>query len=441
MMTSTSKIKLNPDFQTIFDLLENSDQNLFITGQAGTGKSTLLKHFRDNSTKKIVILAPTGVAALNVSGQTIHSFFLFPPGITPSGVKYEKKSRKLSKILKKLDLIIIDEISMVRADLLDCIDESLRYYKLNNKPFGGIRMVFFGDLYQLPPVVVGAEEQNLFKTEYQSPYFFSARVMERVKLKTIELTEIFRQNDPKFIDLLNKIRNSSLAHNDLDYLNSRCQMEYFAPDDMYITLTTTNIAADDINKYKLSQIESKSILLSGQVNGNFNRQSFPTAIDLEIKIGSQIMLLNNDPSDRWVNGSMGRINDVVNSQFDQQPILIVRLDNGEIVEVSPFTWRNNQYFFNQETKTMDMETIGSFTQYPIRLAWAVTIHKSQGKTFQHVVVDLGNGAFTYGQTYVAISRCTSFEGLLLRRPVKMRDILIDPRINEYFIIRIKKTDP
>ncbi len=425
------KIDLNSRFQETLDLMENTRDNIFLTGKAGTGKSTLLQYFRTTTAKKIVVVAPTGVAALNVSGQTIHSFFRFAPGISPEDIKFEKKSKKLTQILKKLDMIIIDEISMVRADLLDCIDESLRYYLLNNKPFGGIQMVFIGDLFQLPPIVVGEEEMRKFRTQYPSPYFFSANVMQQIDIKIIELETIYRQSDQIFIDLLNKIRTNRADSDDISLLNSRCQVDYFEPEDMYITLTTTNIAADDINKYKLAQLTTKSYLLAGELAGDFSTKQLPTQVDLEVKIGSQIMLLNNDAADRWVNGSMGRIIDITNNQFDDDIVLVVKLDNGETVEVDRYTWRATSYFYNPDTKIMDSETVGSFTQYPIRLAWAVTIHKSQGKTFNHVVLDIGRGAFAHGQTYVAISRVTSLQGLLLRRPISPRDISIDTQVVEF----------
>ena len=432
------EIEINQDFARALELLENSSKNAFITGKAGTGKSTLLQYFRDHSSKKIVVLAPTGVAALNVNGQTIHSFFQFPPHITIEAVSKQSPSKKLKEMLGKIDVIVIDEVSMVRADLMDCIDIALRHFLGKKAAFGGLQMVFIGDLYQLPPVVSGTDERELFRTYYRSPYFFDAKALENRDMEFIELHKIYRQKDGNFIDLLNKIRNSSVDERDIDELNTRFDPAFEHDDgkDFYITLTTTNASADAINYQKLSRLKTEPKTYYGKMGGKFDNKHIPTAIELDVKIGAQIMMLNNDSGKRWVNGSIGKIIDIKN---DGEPgeagesgegRVVVRLNDGKIVEVTPYTWELFRYVFNKENKRLDTEILGSFTQYPFRLAWAVTIHKSQGKTFDNVVIDLGRGSFVQGQVYVAISRCTCFEGLIFKKPIQKKHIWID-----YHIIR------
>lgn len=420
-------IEINDDFERAIKLLNQSKKNLFITGKAGTGKSTLLQYFRENTKKQVAVLAPTGVAALNVKGQTIHSFFKFPPHITPETVKNLKSTKKFIEMLRHLDTIVIDEVSMVRADMMDCIDLAMKHHLKSKKPFGGVQMIFIGDLYQLPPVVSGPQEKELFKTHYKTPYFFSAKIMEDLPVEFIELEKIYRQKDPEFIELLNKIRNNSVEDIDITKLNKR-----FSPDfdenkseKFYITLTTTNDAADLINQKKLETLPSKYKQYNGSISGDFENKHLPTAVDLDLKIGAQIMMLNNDTGKRWVNGSVGKIIDIQVDLETGEDFLIVKLNDGKTVEVTKYTWEVYKYLFDKKHSRLDVEIMGSFTQYPIRLAWAVTIHKSQGKTFDNVVVDIGKGSFTHGQVYVAISRCTSFEGLILRKQIQKRHIWMD----------------
>lgn len=435
MNKNQTKIDLNPEFEEALDLLENSTKNLFITGNAGTGKSTLLEYFKSTTEKKVAILAPTGVAALNVEGQTIHSFFLIPPNITPDKVLDHKLSDKRKKLISSIDMIIIDEASMLRADLLDCIDVSLRHHrKEDSLPFGGVQMVFIGDLYQLPPVVVGSEERELFRTHYQSPYFFSAKSLQELELYFLELEKIYRQKDDNFISLLNKVRDNSINYEELDFLNKRCRsaIQPLGTEDFVITLTTTNAAADKKNLEELNKLSSSTQTFHGELEGEFSNRNLPTQMELGLKVGAQVMMLNNDSAGRWVNGSIGKIAAISFDDFEMDDQLTVDLDNGKTVKVNKYSWNIHKYFFNEETQKLDTEIAGSFNQFPIRLAWAVTIHKSQGKTFDKVIIDIGNGTFAHGQIYVALSRCTSIEGISLKKPIQKRHIWMDNQITQFF---------
>lgn len=425
-------IDINAQFQQALDLMENSDQCLFITGKAGTGKSTLLAHYCANTRKKPVVLAPTGVAALNVKGQTIHNFFNFYVDVTPQKIKEKKIKPRGDKtrLYKSLKSIIIDEVSMVRADLLDCIDVFLRMYgPVLDAPFGGVQMIFVGDLYQLPPVVTG-QEKEIFTTHYKTPFFFSAHVMEDLPLEIVELEKVYRQKDQDFVDLLNRIRNNSVEEPDMERLNSRFGLTISAPavkDGFYISLTTTNKKADEINDEKLQSLKGKLHIAQAMIAGDFGKEYFPTATELQFKVGAQIMLLNNDSKKRWVNGSIGVIESYKRDE-EGEHYVEVRLQDGDedIVWVYPYTWE--VYRFTLEEGAIVSEPVGSFTQFPFRLAWAITIHKSQGKTFDHVMIDIGSGTFVAGQMYVALSRCTSFDGILLKTKIKKQHIRTDYRI-------------
>lgn len=424
----SKSIEFNAQFQKAFELMENTSRNVFITGKAGTGKSTLLDCFRTHTKKKIVVLAPTGVSALNIKGQTIHSFFGFKPSVTLNSIKRLKGNQK--NIYKELDAIVIDEASMVRADLLDCIDKFLRLNVKKKKPFGGIQMIFIGDLYQLPPVVRG-KEKEFFDTYYKSPYFFDSIVMKEIDMEFIELEKIYRQKDEDFIAILNAIRNNSITEKELNILNQRYNPEFIPdPRDFYIWLTSINSSAEKINREHLSRISSPLINYHGALSGDFSEDSLPTQIDLQIKKGAQVMLLNNDPHFRWVNGSIGRIVEIV-KQKDDSDIIIVKLFTGEVVDVLPYRWELFNYYFNKDKNTIESEVVGSFTQYPLKLAWAVTIHKSQGKTFDKVVIDIGRGTFASGQVYVALSRCTRLDGIVLKRPLEKKHIFMDWKIVKF----------
>lgn len=408
--------------------MENSNKSLFITGRAGTGKSTLLNYFRHNTAKKVAVLAPTGVAALNVKGQTIHSFFRFRPGITPDAVKKLRSSARQS-IYHKLDAIVIDEISMVRADLLDCVD---RFLRLNgpeaDKPFGGIQMTFFGDLYQLPPVVTSTERE-FFQSQYETPYFYGARAFDSFDLELVELDKIYRQSDEVFITLLNAIRNNSITEEELHLLNRRHQPDFEPPpDDFYIYLTTTNRIAEDINARRLAGLRTRLHTFTGQIEGEFGREYLPTAVDLQVKVGAQIMMLNNDVEGRWVNGSIGKITDISQTGRTEYAI-IAELDDGEEAEITPHTWEI--YRFYVEAGHLESEIVGTFTQFPLMLAWAVTIHKGQGKTFDKVIIDIGSGTFAHGQAYVALSRCTTLQGMVLKKPLQKKHIWTNYNVMDF----------
>ncbi len=413
-------LELNSQFEKAL-LKADANENLFITGKAGTGKSTFLEYFCAHTTKNVVVLAPTGVAALNVKGQTIHRFFNFYIDVTPQKIRDKKVKPRNREIYKKLETIIIDEVSMLRADLLDCVDSFLRLYGPDStKPFGGIQMIFIGDLYQLPPVVM-EKEIDIFSTHYESPYFFSAPVFKSFFLEVVELEKVYRQKDQAFVELLNRIRSNSLNDNDLTVLNRRFLPEFKSNDDQfYIYLTTTNKKADEINNEHLNAIEGKMYQSTADIKGDFGREYYPTATTLQFKVGSQIMLLNNDLKKRWVNGSMGVIEAVQKNEEGEQYLKIRLQDSNRVVEVYSYTWEVYRFFIDGQA--LSSEAVGTFTQYPFRLAWAITIHKSQGKTFERVIIDIGSGAFAAGQVYVALSRCTSFEGIVLKSPIKKHHI-------------------
>ncbi|MGQ9465591.1 MAG: AAA family ATPase [bacterium] len=423
-------IELNEQFKKALDLMERTSKNVFITGKAGTGKSTLLEYFRSITNKKIVVLAPTGVAALNVQGETIHSFFGFKPDVTLQGI--EELPPKDRKTYQEIDAVVIDEISMVRADLLDCVD---RFLRLNGKksslPFGGTQMIFIGDLYQLPPVVT-TKEKKIFTEHYPSPYFFDANVFKDLTVEFVELEKVYRQKDEKFIELLNQIRNNTITEESIDLLNSRvgAQLSH-SEGDFTIYLTTLNQMAYEINSECLNKLPGKTYQWSADITGEFDRNSFPTDVELIIKPGAQVMMLNNDTRRRWVNGTLGRVIDVRYSRKQGFDTIVVQLQNGKRVNVEPFTWEIFHFEYDEKTKQIESRVVGSFTQYPLRLAWAVTIHKSQGKTFDKVIIDVGRGTFAGGQVYVALSRCTAFEGISLKKPIKKGHIFTDWRIVKF----------
>ena len=422
-------IDLNDQFKHALDLMENTSKSVFITGRAGTGKSTLLSYFRHTTRKKVVVLAPTGVAALNVQGQTIHSFFRFKPNITMEQVKRIRFNNDKENIYKKLDAIIIDEISMVRADLLDYVDRFLRLNRTEiDSPFGGIQMIFIGDLYQLPPVVTSAEKQA-FADLYPTPYFYSARVFDSLEMEFVELEKIYRQHDEEFINLLNSIRNRSITEDGLKLLNQRYIPDFEPPPgDFYIYLTTTNALANQTNNKELAKLKGRLHTFTGTIEGEFDPEYLPTAIDLKAKVGAQIMMLNNDAYGRWVNGSIGKITGITQHE-DGERTIIVELTGGESVEVTPYTWEVSRFF--AEEGQLRSEVIGRFRQYPLMLAWAVTIHKAQGKTFDKVIIDIGRGTFAHGQMYVALSRCTTLDGIVLKKPVLKKHIWTDYKVVDF----------
>ena len=441
--TAPPHIEINDKFRQALDLMENTDRHVFLTGRAGTGKSTLLEYFRDTTKKQIAVLAPTGVAALNVRGQTIHSFCRFKPNITlekvkklptssyrpPRGVAAAFSAGSGSAdIYRRFDTIVIDEISMVRADLLDCVEKFLRLNGPQPKQlFGGLQMVFIGDLYQLPPVVTSAERELFDGNLYETPYFFSSRIFQNAgfAMEFVELEKIYRQTEEDFIGLLNAIRNRSARQVELDRLNFRYDPDFVPPDEeFYITLTSTNDLAFERNREKLSRLRGRAYGYDGFIEGDFERSSLPTDERLELKVGAQVMLLTNDLKGRWVNGSIGRVAKIIQEKGEND-IIQVELQSGLTVDVGPNVWELFRFGLDPDTQQIVSEPVGAFSQYPLKLAWAITIHKSQGKTFDRVVIDFGRGTFAHGQAYVALSRCTNFQGLVLKKPIRLGHIRMD----------------
>lgn len=423
---------LSDDFKYALDLLEKSKTSLFLTGKAGTGKSTLLSLFKTTSRKKMAVLAPTGVAALNVQGQTIHSFFGFPPRIITPQEASRKTSRKdLLRVYKNLEVLIIDEISMVRADMLDGIDIFLRHNREKYVPFGGVQMIFVGDLFQLPPVVTNDPvERAYFRDYYDSPYFFSAKVFQDTdwQLEHLELRKVYRQDSRHFLRLLEAVRLNTVDFDDLEDLNERHEPG-FSTTDGYITLCARNATADKINREALQQLETPKFTFPAEVKGQFDPSLYPTDPEMILRIGAQVMFIKNDPDRDFVNGTIG----VVTKITADRVVVKIKVPNGadKLIDVVKADWEILRYKADI-SGNIEAEPIGSFRQYPLKLAWAITIHKSQGKTFDKVLLDLGSGAFEHGQLYVALSRCRTLEGIVLRQPIRPNDIITDERIAEYY---------
>lgn len=419
-------IDLNPQSIAALEAMEKGQEHVFLTGRAGTGKSTLLRHFLGTTKKNVAVLAPTGVAALLVGGQTIHSFFRFPAGITPDAVHPVASAKR--KLYQTLDAIVIDEVSMVRADLLDSVDKFLRMNgKSFKQPFGGVRMIFIGDLFQLPPVVP-AHEEYIFNEEYQGPYFFNAHAFESLELRCIELQQVYRQRDSQFIEALDAIRTGACTDQHVQLLNSRYHQQQ-DESDLVVHLTTRTFMADAVNKEKLAALVSKEVRFEGDVEGDIMESDLPTSRVLTLKEGAQVMLLNNDSAKRWVNGDIGKITRIVRGL--QGTRVEVELSDGRRELVGMYRWEKTKFALDADTGRVQSEMVGAFTQVPLRLAWAVTIHKGQGKTFERVAVDFGEGTFAHGQAYVALSRCTSLQGLTLKTPLLKRHIMVDGRVREF----------
>ena len=426
----------NPEFQDAWGVLQRTHRSVFLTGKAGTGKSTFLKYIRANTKKKTIVLAPTGIAAVNVGGQTMHSFFKIPfKPMVPDDPDYANPARMRKmlrytkekvKLIQQLELIIIDEISMVRADIIDFVDRVLRVYSGNmREPFGGKQLLLVGDIFQLEPVVTH-DTRDILRRYYKNFFFFNARAFQQINLVAIELKKIYRQSDNDFISLLDRVRVNRATSADMARLNQRCNPDYQEINENFvITLATRRDTVDSINDEHMRALKTLEYSYIGQIEGDFPENSLPTALRLTLKEGAQVIFIRNDKEGRWYNGSIGKVT------LLRQDEVYVTLENGLELEVLPEVWENMQYTYNEKEKKVEEKVLGTFMQIPIKPAWALTVHKSQGLTFNNVVIDFVGGAFTGGQTYVALSRCTSLEGITLLKPLSERDIIVNMAVVDF----------
>jgi ATP-dependent exoDNAse (exonuclease V) alpha subunit len=411
---------LSAEQSAVFEAIETTRENIFVTGRAGTGKSTLLNHLSWNTSKQIVICAPTGVAALNVGGQTIHSLFRLPIGVIAD--HDIEQNAELRKLLNTIDTIVIDEVSMVNADLLDAIDRSLRQARQRpREPFGGAQLVLFGDPYQLAPVPGDADERAYFQDQYRSMWFFDAKVWNDTDLRIYELTVIHRQHEDEFKHMLNAVRHGRVTAEIAGRLNETGARP--APTEGAITLATTNSTVTRINASALARLPGRSLTARAEISGEFGGRAYPADDALELKVGAQVMFLRNDAEQRWVNGSIGTVRRIDTTVW-------VEVD-GETHSVQPAIWEKYRYTYSASTKALKKDIVAEFQQFPLRLAWAVTIHKSQGKTYEKAIVDLGSRSFAPGQTYVALSRITALDGLYLSRALRPSDIIVDENVRRF----------
>jgi ATP-dependent DNA helicase PIF1 len=417
---TTEEFKLNQEQQKLFELIENEEGCLFITGKAGTGKSLLLRYFKEHTKKTIVISAPTGVAALNVGGQTIHS--LLRVNTESSDSKRVEFSNDSVQLFKSIKTFVIDEASMVRADLMDEIDVRLRQVRENDNPFGGVQVIMFGDLYQLPPVINSPELEAFINDKYGGPYFFNAKVWSNCGLDTYELNNVHRQKDEKFVEILNSIRSGQAGRELLNVLNTRTTSKL--PKEGIVTLASTNKVVSNINHNRLSVLKGREYKYGALIEGNMSPSEYPTEDVLRLKWGAQVMLLKNDTKKRWVNGTIAKVQHLgANS---------IGVSVGESTyEIEKTTWIKNKYRYNSGEKKVEEVAASKFTQYPLKLAWAVTVHKSQGQTYESCSVNISGGVFAHGQAYVALSRCKSLNGLYLSSPIDLEDITVSPKVIEF----------